>query len=52
MKQVKARKLGHYVADLSQLDTIDSSGLGVLISIRNAAIGANGTFRVEARAAR
>jgi anti-anti-sigma factor len=47
MKQVKQLKAKSYVADLGKLVTIDSSGLGMLISIRNSATSAQGNFVIR-----
>lgn len=37
MTEVKSISTDKYIVDVSRLDSIDSSGLGVLVSIRNAA---------------
>jgi anti-sigma B factor antagonist len=47
MSEVKRAQTKNYVADLSGLTLIDSSGLGMLISIRNSANQAGGTFIIR-----
>jgi anti-anti-sigma factor len=43
-KEASARR---FVADLSRLEAIDSSGLGVLISIRNSALRCGAEFVIK-----
>ena len=50
MREIKAVTTKRYVADLSQLTAIDSSGLGMLISLRNASMRANGSFHIKGAA--
>ncbi|MEJ0072005.1 MAG: STAS domain-containing protein [Pseudomonadota bacterium] len=47
MVEVKKVNTRRYVADLSELTVIDSSGLGVLISMRNASTKHGGTFVIR-----
>jgi anti-anti-sigma factor len=44
IKQITAKS---YIADLGSLTTIDSSGLGMLISIRNSATRCQGAFIIR-----
>jgi anti-anti-sigma factor len=45
VKQITAA--ARYIADLSELSAIDSSGLGMLISLRNASVKAGGAFHIR-----
>ena len=47
MAEVKQITAARYIADVSELSAIDSSGLGMLISLRNASVKAGGTFHVR-----
>jgi len=47
MEAVKNTQRSSYIADLTALTAIDSSGLGVLISIRNAAVRAGGELTIR-----
>jgi anti-anti-sigma factor len=50
LSKVKTIKAGTYIADLSKLTFIDSSGLGVLISLSNSAAGAGTRLRIKGAA--
>ena len=47
LAEVKQITAARYVADVSDLSAIDSSGLGMLISLRNAAVKAAATFHIR-----